>query len=192
MLNSQSGRKNPRRNWSAVPFEALPYGEKRKRLLEESNYSCTSCGFSKTRECGRTILEIDHVDGDSTNNAKENLRVLCPNCHALTPTFRNWGRPGQVKTSKRFRKGNVGFVGVFERDQASRNAARKMQNEIIVQATMTAHTTGVINFRKWGWVSKFNKYLTENHSTMFEDQTVGRKIRELMPDFYAQNCYKRL
>jgi hypothetical protein len=190
MLNSLSSPKYPRHNWAAVSFEELPYGEKRKRLLEESNYSCTSCGFSKTRECGRTILEIDHVDGDSTNNTKENLRVLCPNCHALTPTFRNWGRPGQVKTSKRFRKGNVGFVGV--RDQVSRDAARKIQNEIIVQAAMTAHASGEINFRKWGWVSKFNKYLTENHNTMFEDQTVGRKIRELMPDFYAQNCYKRL
>lgn len=33
-------------------------------------------------------LELDHIDGDSDNNALSNLRLLCPNCHALTPTYR--------------------------------------------------------------------------------------------------------
>jgi hypothetical protein len=33
-------------------------------------------------------LELDHIDGDAGNNNYDNLRVLCPNCHALTPTFK--------------------------------------------------------------------------------------------------------
>jgi hypothetical protein len=33
-------------------------------------------------------LELDHVDGDKTNNQLDNLRMICPNCHALTPTYR--------------------------------------------------------------------------------------------------------
>jgi hypothetical protein len=33
-------------------------------------------------------LELDHIDGDSTNNTPGNLRFLCPNCHSQTPTFR--------------------------------------------------------------------------------------------------------
>jgi 5-methylcytosine-specific restriction endonuclease McrA len=33
-------------------------------------------------------LEIDHIDGDSTNNSLDNFRILCPNCHAQTPTYR--------------------------------------------------------------------------------------------------------
>lgn len=33
-------------------------------------------------------LELDHIDGNNKNNLISNLRYLCPNCHALTPTYR--------------------------------------------------------------------------------------------------------
>jgi 5-methylcytosine-specific restriction endonuclease McrA len=33
-------------------------------------------------------LELDHRNGDSNDNRLENLRLLCPNCHAQTPNFR--------------------------------------------------------------------------------------------------------
>lgn len=33
------------------------------------------------------VLQIDHIDGDHANNAKSNLRELCPNCHSQTPTY---------------------------------------------------------------------------------------------------------
>ena len=93
-------------DWSYIPFDQLGTGKRRESLFKESNYACSQCGFNKTRDCGGIILEIDHIDGDHTNNSYDNLRVLCPNCHALTPNFRNWGRKGNTKTSKRIRKGN--------------------------------------------------------------------------------------
>lgn len=39
-------------------------------------------------------VEVDHIDGDPWNNLLDNLRLLCPNCHALTKTYRgrNIGR----------------------------------------------------------------------------------------------------
>lgn len=91
------------------PFESLGRDAKRNLLMEEVDYKCTQCKYSKTRENGRSILEIDHIDGDHANNSRQNLRVLCPNCHALTPNFRNWGRTSKYKTSKRLRKGNKDF-----------------------------------------------------------------------------------
>jgi uncharacterized membrane protein len=33
-------------------------------------------------------LEMEHIDGDSKNNVRDNLKLLCPNCHAQTPTWR--------------------------------------------------------------------------------------------------------
>jgi hypothetical protein len=67
----------------------------RERLIAEGLKArrCEACG----RDCweGRPIpLELDHVNGKRTDNRLENLRLLCPNCHALTPTYRgrNIGR----------------------------------------------------------------------------------------------------
>ena len=39
-------------------------------------------------------LELDHIDGCHDNNQKENLRLLCPNCHTQTPTYGSKKRNG--------------------------------------------------------------------------------------------------
>jgi hypothetical protein len=49
---------------------------------------CSICGL--TEWLGqKIILEVDHVDGDRGNNTLDNLRLLCPNCHSQTDTFRS-------------------------------------------------------------------------------------------------------
>lgn len=60
-----------------------------RRLLREGvlERRCYECGLTEWR--GQPMpLELDHVSGDRRDNRPENLRFLCPNCHALTPTFR--------------------------------------------------------------------------------------------------------
>jgi 5-methylcytosine-specific restriction endonuclease McrA len=66
-----------------------------RRLVSEGvkEHRCERC--RRTTWEGVSIpLELDHIDGDRANNVLENLRLLCPNCHALTPTYRgrNIGR----------------------------------------------------------------------------------------------------
>ena len=51
-------------------------------------YKCQNCGCDGHWQNGIIALEIDHIDGDNTNNEISNLRYLCPNCHALTDTYR--------------------------------------------------------------------------------------------------------
>ena len=57
-------------------------------------YVCANCGCDGNWKDGIISLELDHIDGDNTNNMISNLRYLCPNCHALTNTYRgkNKGR----------------------------------------------------------------------------------------------------
>lgn len=53
-------------------------------LLEDR---CEKCGVGK-EWCGMSLtLQLDHINGDRTNNRLDNLRVLCPNCHSQTETF---------------------------------------------------------------------------------------------------------
>lgn len=49
--------------------------------------SCNRCNI--TNWFGEIItLELDHINGDNTDNTITNLRYLCPNCHSQTPNFR--------------------------------------------------------------------------------------------------------
>ena len=57
----------------------------RHQILE---YKCINCGCDGNWQNGIIALEIDHIDGDNSNNEISNLRYLCPNCHALTDTYR--------------------------------------------------------------------------------------------------------
>jgi len=49
---------------------------------------CEKCGWAKRSDDGRLPLELDHINGDSTDNRMDNLQILCPNCHSLQHTHR--------------------------------------------------------------------------------------------------------
>ena len=51
-------------------------------------YKCQTCGCNGEWQGGIISLELDHINGNNTDNRIENLRYLCPNCHALTDTYR--------------------------------------------------------------------------------------------------------
>jgi hypothetical protein len=59
----------------------------KKHLIKIRGWKCEHCELTHWLDLP-IPLEIDHVDGDRTNNEYENLKVLCCNCHALTPTWR--------------------------------------------------------------------------------------------------------
>jgi hypothetical protein len=72
----------------------------RQYLIDKHHGACSRCGWSERNPVTQRVpLEIEHIDGDWRNSTEENLTVLCPNCHSLTPTFRSLnrgrGRPGR-------------------------------------------------------------------------------------------------
>jgi hypothetical protein len=60
----------------------------KRRLLREGvlEYLCSKCGITTWNE-EPIILQLDHINGDNLDHRKENLRLLCPNCHSQTQTF---------------------------------------------------------------------------------------------------------
>lgn len=62
-------------------------GSTKRHLVETRGYKCEECEIDSWN--GKSIvLELDHINGDSNDNSLENVRLLCPNCHSQTHTFR--------------------------------------------------------------------------------------------------------
>lgn len=71
--------------------------ELKRRLFEAGlkKEGCEDCGLGPFWNGKKLVLQLDHRDGDPTNNALGNLAICCPNCHSQTPTFcRGQGKNG--------------------------------------------------------------------------------------------------
>jgi hypothetical protein len=81
---------NCRKGVLILTDDTFTYGGKgnhKKLLLAERGYKCEECNLIEWMK--KPIpLELEHVDGDGKNNVRENLKLLCCNCHAQTPTWR--------------------------------------------------------------------------------------------------------
>jgi len=61
-----------------------------KKKLIEGGYKkdvCDECGIGEWNGI-KLALELHHKDGNRFNNDFDNLQILCPNCHSITPNFR--------------------------------------------------------------------------------------------------------
>ena len=68
----------------------------RRWLFKRAGNKCEKCGWAKVNPTTQRIpLEANHVDGNFRNNNTENLELLCPSCHSLTPNFKSLNRNGK-------------------------------------------------------------------------------------------------
>ena len=78
----------------------------RNYLLEVKDYKCERCGWGEINPVTNKVpLEIHHKDGNYKNNSEDNLEVLCPNCHSLTPNFKalnTTGRENRISSRKNY------------------------------------------------------------------------------------------
>ena len=76
----------------------------RRYLVSKLGERCSKCGWdARHPRTNRVPVEVEHIDGNWENNRPENLTLLCPNCHALTSTFRglNRGKGRQYRLGSR-------------------------------------------------------------------------------------------
>ena len=108
---SNTGRKFPKRKrqleeYLVIGGPSIMSDKLKKRLISEGvkRHQCERCGI--TEWMGQpTPIQLDHINGDHSDNRLENLQILCPNCHAQTDTFcgkniKKVVRPEVVETSQ--------------------------------------------------------------------------------------------
>lgn len=60
----------------------------KRYLREKFGNKCVLCGWSQINaKTGKVPLVADHIDGNWRNNTEDNLRLICPNCDSLSPTY---------------------------------------------------------------------------------------------------------
>ena len=69
-------------------------------LLENAGHKCEKCGVSNEWNGMPLTLQVDHIDGNASNNDIHNLMILCPNCHSQTDTY---GNKGNRKSARKLR-----------------------------------------------------------------------------------------
>ncbi len=82
----------------------------KKYLIHKHGKKCMRCGWSEKNQYSNTIpIELEHIDGDSGNNNLNNIILLCPNCHSLTPTYKGLNKGnGRHKRRERY-KNNLSY-----------------------------------------------------------------------------------
>jgi len=79
----------------------------KKYLIEKHGENCMKCGWHEINPISNKVpIEIEHIDGNSDNCDLNNIILLCPNCHSLTPTYKalNKGN-GRHNRMERYKNG---------------------------------------------------------------------------------------
>ncbi|MDF3292911.1 HNH endonuclease signature motif containing protein [Streptomyces silvisoli] len=89
---SRGCARRQQRNWLILrtPSDGRVPGERLRKAMLSSGVAeeCAMCGTGPQWQGEPLRLEVDHRNGDWWDNRLENLRILCPNCHAVTDTYR--------------------------------------------------------------------------------------------------------
>lgn len=161
-------------------IETMSTGSLKYRLVQEGykELKCEECGLGEEWNGKLLVLELDHINGNSKDNRLENLRILCPNCHSQTPTFR--GRKNKVFIEPIIKQKVLKISK--HKEKVEKNKIDKL---VKIEALSSLIKNSSIEFNKLGWVEKVSLILN------ITPQRVNNWMKTNMNDFYEQKCFKR-
>jgi len=126
----------------------MPKINYRKLAFAAYDRSCAYCGFGI-----EAVLEVAHLDGDRTNNEKENLAILCPTCHKmhdidLIPSeviTQMRDRPREIVWKKRMKDAGAKAALKRKRRLAALKAVATRNSRKPIQSLETRTTSGPVS-----------------------------------------------
>lgn len=159
----------------------------RRRILRDNliEYQCSICSNTGEWQGKELSLQLDHINGDNTDNRVENLRFLCPNCHTQTETYgpkklkkkhgecKICGKPLYKYNKSGFCRYHV-YINNKKKDTGN-NKKKNTENkkEVIEQRKEFLDS---IDKTKFGWVKEVQKEWGVSHTQ------VKRWIRKNYPE----------
>lgn len=64
-------------------------------ILEEQGGVCAICGMKPMWNEKPLVFILDHIDGHASNNKRDNLRLICPNCDSQLDTYKSKNKCGE-------------------------------------------------------------------------------------------------
>lgn len=64
-------------------------------ILKEQGGVCAICGMKPVWNGKELVFILDHIDGHASNNKRENLRCICPNCDSQLDTYKSKNKCGE-------------------------------------------------------------------------------------------------